>query len=188
MVLNSRHLWHLSTNMQLLSHIAPLRVSLLSKRMLLRPRLSKMILQISLIRSKKFANTHFQTLILRHSSGQTWLTSIQRTPFLNHNKRYQDSGADTSNLILLSPTSRNTTRSFTISQKRRTENSPRFSWEDAHPPFWLVTQTSIISRNCLPKLTLRSISMFSSLNSNSNLLKQLAKPENFVKAIQSDIN
>ena len=134
--------------MQLLSHIALLRISLSSKRMLLKPRHSKMILQISLIKFRKFANTHSLILRLRPSSGLILLTLILRTLFLNHNKRYQVSGADTNNLTLLNPISKNTTRSFTILPKRRIENSPRFSWEDAHQPFWLVILTSIISSNC----------------------------------------
>jgi len=154
--------------------------------MLLRPRLSRMILRISLTRFRKFASTPFLILTLRHNFGQTLQTLIPRTQSLNHNKRFQVSGADTSNLTLLSLISRNTIRSFTTLPKRRIENSPKFSWQDVHPPFWLATQTNIISSNFLPKLTLRSISMFSSSSSSSNSLKQLARLENFVKAIQSD--
>ena len=172
--------------MQSLSLTVLRRNSLSTKRMLSRPRHSKMILQISLIRCKKFANTYYLILRSRLSFGLILLTLILRTLSLNPSRRYQGSGADTSSKTLSNPISKNTTKSSTILPKRRTENSPRSLWEAALQPSLLVTLISIISSNYSLKLTLRSISTFSSSNSNLNSLKQLVRLENFVKVIPSD--
>ncbi len=154
--------------------------------MLSKLRLSKVIPLTSLIRSRKSVSILFPMLSLRLNSGQISQTLSLRTQSLSLNRRSLASGADINSWTLLSPISRSTIKYFKILRKRRTENSPKFSWLAAPLPFWLVILTNITSRSFSQKLIPRSISTFNSLSNSLSSSKPLARPENSAKVIQSD--